>query len=131
DYRAAVNDASEAEASAVRTGDRWWRARALGELGRAEAALDRLEDAQRHLTATIETQEQVRRDTVSIDLRAGFASRNARYYEDIIGVLLRRHRKSPAGGFAALALEYCERGRARGLLDLLSESRAGIESGVD
>ncbi|MGH2416403.1 MAG: hypothetical protein ACRDEA_22455 [Microcystaceae cyanobacterium] len=41
------------------------------------------------------------------------------------------HKKNPSKGYDALALHISERSRARGLIELLTEARAGIRKGVD
>jgi CHAT domain-containing protein len=48
-----------------------------------------------------------------------------------IEVLMRLHKQLPEAGFDAAALLASERGRARSLLELLTESGTGIRRGVD
>ena len=50
-------------------------------------------------------------------------------YELLIDTLLELHRREPAGGYAAEALNASERARARSLLDALTELGAGPGSG--
>jgi CHAT domain-containing protein len=59
--------------------------------------------------------------------RAGLQS----YYEEFTELLMQLHEANPQAGNDRLAFETSERARARGLLDLLAESRAEIRQGVD
>src|SRR5262249_19395059 len=48
-----------------------------------------------------------------------------------IDLLMSLHKERPREGFDAAALQASEKGRARSLLDLLTEARAEIREGVD
>src|SRR5262249_31060954 len=48
-----------------------------------------------------------------------------------VDILMRLHRREPGRGWDARALQSAERGRARGLLELLAESGADVRSGAD
>ncbi|MBO0719195.1 MAG: CHAT domain-containing protein [Blastocatellia bacterium] len=52
-------------------------------------------------------------------------------YEEFTELLMQSHVSNPLAGYDSLAFENSERARARGLLDLLAESRAEINRGVD
>src|SRR5262245_14963379 len=53
------------------------------------------------------------------------------YYEEFTELLMQLHEANPQAGNDRIAFETSERARARGLLDLLAESRAEIRQGVD
>jgi len=53
------------------------------------------------------------------------------YYEFYADLLMRLHKQQPSAGFDRVALEASERGRARSLLEMLSEASADIRQGVD
>ncbi len=59
--------------------------------------------------------------------RAGLQS----HYEEFTELLMQLHAANPLAGNDRLAFETSERARARGLLDLLAESRAEIRQGVN
>jgi CHAT domain-containing protein/tetratricopeptide (TPR) repeat protein len=80
--------------------------------------------------------------TLSIveSLRAGVFNRNLRdsyfasiqtYYEFHIDLLMALHKKQPSEVLDRVALDTVERARARGMLELLTESRADIRQGID
>ena len=81
-------------------------------------------------------------ETLSIveSLRAGVFNRNLRdsyfasiqtYYEFHIDLLMALHKNQPSESMDRVALDMVERARARGMLELLTESRADIRQGVD
>ena len=74
--------------------------------------------------------ESLRADVNSLNLRSTFLSTVQDRYESHIETLMQLHQQRPGEGFAEKALEYSERARARGLLDLLAESRTDLRSGV-
>lgn len=75
--------------------------------------------------------ETIRGDVKNADLRDSFSANLQSFYEFYIEILMNRHAVEPNKNFAALAFEANERARARGLLNLLSESNANINEGVD
>src|SRR5262249_32847234 len=74
--------------------------------------------------------ESLRADVISLNQRSAFFSTVQDRYESHIETLMRLHQQRPGEGFAEKALECTERARARGLLDLLAESKADLQSGV-
>jgi CHAT domain-containing protein len=78
--------------------------------------------------------------SVSEDRRLRFGTRGLRelfganiqpVYGDYTRLLMQLHRKNPQAGEDKLAFQTCERSKVRGLLELLSESRADIRQGAD
>jgi CHAT domain-containing protein len=101
--------------------------RGLAEVARRrgddEAALDHLKEAAHSL-------EALRSRVPTPELRSAFLNDNWHLYEDLIEVLARLHVRDPGKGYDREAFRYAEEGRARSFLDLLSESRANITSGL-
>src|SRR5262249_49403455 len=64
-------------------------------------------------------------------LRDAFSANLQDFYGFYVELLMRRHNLEPGKNYAALAFEINERGRARGLLNLLAESNVKIREGVD
>jgi hypothetical protein len=88
-----------------------------------------------HLTQAQALFEQSQRILEPLRLKFGSAGLRAiNYvgnYDHYVDVLMRRHWQEPAAGFDVAALQASERGRARGLLELLAEARADLRQGVD
>src|SRR5215470_11875841 len=64
-------------------------------------------------------------------LKDSFGAGEQNLYEEFIGLLMQLHEANPQAGNDRIAFETSERARARGLLDLLAESRAEIRQGAD
>lgn len=92
--------------------------------GNADAAQAKTEEA-------IKLIEKIRARVQSVELRDSFSANLQSYYSFYIELLMERHKLSPDKNFAARAFEANERARARGLLNLLTESNADIRHGVD
>ena len=75
--------------------------------------------------------ESIRSSVAGPDLRTSYFTGVAEEYERLIDVTMRIHREHPLDGNDRRALEISEQGRARGLLDLLGESRSNIREGID
>jgi len=75
--------------------------------------------------------ETIRSQSGSLQLRASYRATVEQAYEFYIDVLMQQHAKNPAQGFDAEALKASERGRARSLLERLSEARSNIRQGAD
>lgn len=97
---------------------------ALREEGDLEQARVRVEEA-------LSIVEGVRAKVASQSLRAAYMASSQSHYELAIDVLMGLHRRSPGGGFEALALAMAERGRARSLLDTLAEASVDVSGGAD
>jgi len=75
--------------------------------------------------------ESVRASVVSKELRASYFATEQEIYEFYVDLLMQMHNREPVRGYDAAALQASERGRARSLLESLTEARADIRSGVD
>src|SRR5262245_32760261 len=64
-------------------------------------------------------------------LKDSFGAGEQNLYEEFTELLMQLHEANPQAGNDRIAFETSERARARGLLDLLAESRAEIRQGVD
>ncbi len=108
--------------------DEVWRAEAgmaacheaVGRWGEAFAALDR----------AMAGVESLRTGMLTDELRSRFLEEKVGLYEAAIRILWRQGGASQTLDAAARAFAYAERSKARGLLDLLAESRADLRVGV-
>jgi CHAT domain-containing protein/Flp pilus assembly protein TadD len=89
------------------------KARLLRRRGDLAAARGAMEEA-------LATVEQHRFRQASYATRAAFFATQQSYYDFLIDLLMEMHRKAPAAGYAAAALEVSERSLARSLLDGLA-----------
>jgi tetratricopeptide (TPR) repeat protein len=96
-------------------------ARSTGDLKRARELME----------ASLGNVEALRGKFGVQELKASFGASFQKYYEDHIALLMQMHSQDPGSGSDALALQTNERARARTLLDLLAEARAGLRQGVD
>jgi CHAT domain-containing protein/tetratricopeptide (TPR) repeat protein len=106
-------------------------AEALYRTARLERDIGRLAEARSHIEEVIEIIESIRSRIADPEISASYLSTVSQRYELLTDILMRLHQKEPNAGFAAAALQSSERGRARVLLDLLTEARADIRRGVD
>lgn len=104
----------------------------LASQGLAEVARRRNqpEVAVESLKRAVEALESVRASAPGPELRLGLVKRNWEMFEELIHLLGSLHRTSPAEGHDRVAFTYSERGRARVLLDLLEESKMGLNAGL-
>ncbi len=64
-------------------------------------------------------------------MKESFGAGQQSYYEEYTELLMQLHEQNPRAGEDRNALQISERARARGLLELLAESRADIRRGAD
>jgi CHAT domain-containing protein/Tfp pilus assembly protein PilF len=83
----------------------------------------RLAQAQIDIEAALEIIESTRRHVASEDLKMSYFASQRAYQEVQIDLLMRLDRAQPGKGYQARALVASEGARARGLLDLLAESK--------
>jgi CHAT domain-containing protein len=100
-------------------------------MARLERDRDNLDAARGRIEEALAAIESLRLSVKSHHLRASFLASMKKYYELDIEVLMRLHAKRPAEGFAAAALHASEKGRARSLLELLTEAGAEIRRDVE
>jgi CHAT domain-containing protein len=104
---------------------------ALYVIARIELAQGLPASALQHVDESIRTSESLRGRISSEDLRASLFARATGAYELKTEILMRSSRLHSSMADAAEALQTSEQGRARSLLDLLTESHAHIRQGVD
>jgi len=119
DLKSALRYAQGAYNVSVKLGLRevvWRSLRTQGEIARREG---KLAEAQGYYRQAIELVERMRASLKAEEFRAGFLDNKFDLYEDMIHLLLDT-------GKDELALEYSERSRARGFLDLLANRRVKV-----
>jgi CHAT domain-containing protein/tetratricopeptide (TPR) repeat protein len=97
---------------------------ALEGMARAEQKRGSLADARKYIEESLALRETVRSRSGSLQLRASYRATIEQAYEFYIDVLMQQK-------LDAEALQASERGRARSLLEHLSEARIDIRQGVD
>ena len=112
-------------------GDRSSTAKMLYGMARVERDSGNLEEARRQMEAALAGFEEVRTLAGGGESRASYFALNQEAYHFYIDLLMRFDRLHPGQGYDTLALEASERARARSLLDMLAESRAGLREGAD
>jgi CHAT domain-containing protein/Tfp pilus assembly protein PilF len=112
-------------------GDLGTAAIALEGAARAEQKRGNLEDARKHIAESVALIETVRARSGSLQMRASYRATMEKAYEFYIDVLMQQHAKNPSQGLDAEALKVSERGRARSLLERLSEAPIDIREGID
>lgn len=93
-------------------------------IARAEQKRGKLADARKYVEESLALRETVRSRSGSLQLRASYRATIEKAYEFYIDVLMQQK-------LDAEALHASERGRARSLLEQLSEARINIRQGVD
>ena len=106
-------------------------ATALEGIARIEQQQNNVKGARKLIEESLALRETVRARSGSLELRASFRASVERAYEFYIDVLMQQHAMFPDQGFDAEALKASERGRARSLLEQLSEAQIDIRQGVD
>ena len=130
-YDKAIAYSEEALAIAREVKERSDEAGALRQLALVERDRGNLSRARTLLEETLAIFESLRSDIYNPESRTTYFA-SVQSDQELYGdLLMRLHAASPGAGFAALALEANERARARGLLELLTESGAAIRQGVD
>ena len=112
-------------------GDRGGEADSLFGLARVESVRGDLGQARAHVEEALDIVESVRTGVVSQSLRSSYLVSKQNIFWFQVNLLMQSHRREPARGYDALALQASERARARSLLETLAEARADIRQGVD
>ncbi|HEX8138183.1 MAG TPA: CHAT domain-containing protein [Pyrinomonadaceae bacterium] len=112
-------------------GEKQGEAMSLYGIARVERERDHLLQARDKINEAIGIIESLRTRINSKQLRLNYFATKQDFYQLSIDVMMRLHRQYPSEGYDAAALSISERARARGLLDILSESRSGIHAGFD
>jgi CHAT domain-containing protein/Flp pilus assembly protein TadD len=103
----------------------------LSVIARVERRQDDLTTALATVEESIRLSESLRSQLGSEDLRASFRATSGKPYELKIEILMQLDRMHSGKGYAARGLEASEQGRARSLVELLTEARVNIRQGVD
>src|SRR5215510_12730524 len=113
------------------TGDRESETLVRYGMARVEMERGRLDEARRHIEASVEITESLRGLNSSLQLRSTYLALAQDHYQLYIEILMRLHRGDPTAGHALAALQVSERARARSLLDALAEAQIDLRGGVD
>ena len=131
DWRKAVESLEASLALYRATGATPAEINILHSLGRIALERGDLVTARGQIEQAIEMVESLRLNSTSPNLRSIFMAGYQRIYESHVDLLMQMRDQKSAGGYDKAALQSSERARARGLLDLLTESRAQIRQGAD
>ncbi len=97
----------------------------------AERNLGDIDAALQHIQAAIAIFEVERSNLTSYEFRNYLLAKKQDLYTLAVDLLMRLDEAKPGHGFAVEALAAAERGRARGLLDMLAEAGVDLRKGVD
>ena len=103
----------------------------LFQLARVERDRGNLRDARAHVEEAFTLVESLRTRIASQQLRASFFASVQQSREFYIDLLMRLHKEDPAVQVDRAAFNASETGRARSLLELLTEANSEIHHGVD
>ncbi len=113
------------------SGDRMHESVALVYLARAERAAGELPAARDRLEEALQLTEALRGSIPEAGERAAFMATTRHRYDLLIDVLMQLHASEPDRGWDAEALHASERARARSLVELMTEARIDLRTGVD
>lgn len=113
------------------TGDRFGESMTLHNIARVEHQLGKVDSARRHSEQSISIVETLRTQVASQELRSSYVASVHKYYELTVDIMMTLHKQDPGKGYDEIALETCERARARSLLETLAEAHADIRQGVN
>jgi CHAT domain-containing protein len=100
-------------------------------IARAERDLGDLNKARKQIETALTLVERLRTRVASQQLRTTFFASVQQLREFYIDLLMRLHKQDPSQRLDVAAFNASETGRARSLLELLSEANAEIHHGVD
>ena len=112
-------------------GDRAGEATTLYNIADLERSRGNLKEALTNIEASLKIIETLRKLITSEQLRASYFATVQDNYKFYIDLLMELHKNNPSSGFDGKALQASETARARNLLDILTESRADIRTGVN
>jgi CHAT domain-containing protein/tetratricopeptide (TPR) repeat protein len=99
----------------------------LARVARSQSDLDA---ARGYIESSLRVAESLRLDVASLELRTSYFASIFQLHELYVDVLMGLHEIHPRNNFSAAAFEASERGRARSLLDSLTEAGVDIRVGV-
>lgn len=100
-------------------------------IARIERDRGNLIEARKNIEAALASVEQLRTHVSSQQLRTSYFASVQQFREFYIDLLMRLHKENPSQQLDRAAFNASETGRARSLLELLSEANAEIHRGVD
>jgi CHAT domain-containing protein/Flp pilus assembly protein TadD len=112
-------------------GDKAGEAAILYNLAYIERSRGNLQASRTNVEAAIKIIEELRTKIDSKELRTSYFATKQDVYKFYIDLLMELHKKDPSQEYAALALHYSERSRARSLIELLNEANAKILKGAN
>ena len=112
-------------------GDRGEEANTLRNLAIFKIEQGNLPEALTNIDSAIALVEQIRTNIASPELKTSFFATVEDYYKIKTDILMELHQKNPNQDYDKLAFENSERGKARTLLDLLTEANIDIRKGVE
>jgi CHAT domain-containing protein/uncharacterized protein HemY len=107
-------------------GTRYDEAAARWSIAANERDAGRLVEARSSLEAARAIKESVRSNVPGQNLRSYYNTSTEAFYELEIDVLMQLHKQNPDGGYCAEAFDLSERGRARGLIEMLREAEVDL-----
>ncbi|MDJ0647458.1 MAG: tetratricopeptide repeat protein [Xenococcaceae cyanobacterium MO_188.B19] len=111
-------------------GDRRSKVDILQNIAYINYASENYTTALQNINEAIEIIEEIRSNLVSKDLKASFFSTVQDNYKLKTEILMKLHQQKPNQGYDVLAFETSEQGKARSLLELLTEANIDIRQGV-
>jgi len=100
-------------------------------LARIQRDLGNIRESRKLIEEALQRIEKLRTQVASQQLRTSLFASVQQYREFYIDLLMRLHNEDPSQHLDATAFNASETGRARSLLELLSEANAEIDHGVD
>ena len=107
------------------------KAFALSRLALVHQSLNDLPAALQSIQVAITIVEDIRGQLTDPDARTSYFATVQEYYKLQVELLMQLHQQNPSQGYNSQAFNVTERSKARTLLELLTESRADIRTGVD
>lgn len=95
-------------------------------LGRTALELKQLDEARSRVEQSIKIIETLRTYVNNADLRTTYFAAVNQNYDLYVQILMQLEREHPGKGYAELALQASESGRARALVEVLAEARANL-----
>ena len=111
-------------------GDREKQAKTFSIISLIEYDKQNYDAALKNINKAIEIFEQIRNKILDNDLKASFFSTVEDYYKFKTEILMELHQLNPNQGYDVLAFETSEQGKARSLLELLTEANIDIRQGI-
>jgi CHAT domain-containing protein/tetratricopeptide (TPR) repeat protein len=112
-------------------GERDQEANILKNIGYVYRIQGKLTQALEQINAAITIIEDLRTKISSQDLRTSFFATKQDYYQFKTDLLMQLHQQSPEKGYNKQALETADRGRARSLIELLTEAGVTLQPTIE